>query len=311
MRGVLESIEEEDITVTFLRHALMVINGFIRKESLYDEVQRLVRSEPSALTFVSRLETLANAYVACFNPGHQRWNEYDPSVRRSIEVFNLLDVKPMRALILAISSSSKMNKVETLKSLRLLISLSVRLLIASSTRSGSVEEPIANAAHAVGQGEITTAAQLKDNLKRMTPTDEEFRRAFEDARVSNGKLARYYLRSLEMEIKGVKDPWFIPQDDHTLINVEHVLPRRPSGNWPQFDEEIARSYVNRFGNLVLMKATENSSLRSDTFSAKRPIYSSSPYELTSQVASYDEWTAASIADRQRKLAELAVQTWPI
>jgi hypothetical protein len=36
MRGALETIEEDDITITFLRHALTVINGFVRETQVYD-----------------------------------------------------------------------------------------------------------------------------------------------------------------------------------------------------------------------------------------------------------------------------------
>ena len=40
-------------------------------------------------------------------------------------------------------------------------------------------------------------------------------------------LARYYLRSLETAAKNEAEPWFIPTDDGTVINLEHVLPKQP------------------------------------------------------------------------------------
>ena len=110
MRGALESLEEENITIDFLRHALIAIRGFIREAQVYDTVQENVKGEQAAVTFSSTLEILANAYVATFNPEHEKWNGYPDAVRKAIEVFNLLNIKPMRPLLLAIAA--KFNQKE-------------------------------------------------------------------------------------------------------------------------------------------------------------------------------------------------------
>ena len=309
MRGALETLKEKEITITFLRHALIVNQGFLRKDNLYDVAKEMIWSEQSAVTFASLMEDLSNSYVASFNRDHARWNDYEDSVRRAIEVFNLLDIRPLRPLILAITY--RMSPKETDKAFQFLVSFGVRLLIASSTRTGSVEETLAQAAHEVSKGEVDTAAKLRQRLERITPTDYDFQRAFEDTKVSEGELARYYLRSLEMTRKGERTPYFIPYNDRSVINLEHILPRKPEGNWPQFDEEIVRAYTTRLGNLALMQARENSKLKSDNFATKKPVFRASPYELTSEIAQYDEWTTESIEDRQRRMAKLAVKTWPI
>jgi hypothetical protein len=184
-------------------------------------------------------------------------------------------------------------------------------MIASSTRSGSVEEPLAEAAHSILSGEITNAAELKKALIAMVPVDEQFRRAFEVANVSKGWLARYYLRALEMVAKKEATPWFIPNDDKQVINLEHVLPEHPEGNWPQFDEEAVQINAKRIGNLALMLAKSNSDLKSANFDTKKTVYMASPYELTRQIAGLTEWDEAAIANRQKVLAGLAVQAWPI
>lgn len=269
MRGALESLEEDDITtVTFLRHALMVLGGFLREADVYDRVQNIVRSEQNAITLGSDLEALANAYVASFNPEHSRWNEYPSRARQAIEVFNLLDIKPMRPLILALTAT--MSQKETVASFQFLLSLGVRLLIAATTRSGSIEESLAETANDVYRKRIGTSTELSERLASITPTDSTFRDAFEGARVSNSRFARYYLRSLELTAKGESEPWYLPTDDGAIINLEHVLPKKPADNWPNFTDDDVRAYSSRLGNLVLMKASENSAARSDPFVAKKP-----------------------------------------
>ena len=309
MRGALESIDEEEITITFLRHALTVVCGFVREADVYDRVQELVKSDLQAVSFATQLDTLAYAYVALYNPEHERWNTYPETVRRSLQVFELLKIRPMRPLILAIAA--KMNKEEAVKAFPYLLSLGVRLLIASTTRSASVELPLAATAYDVFNGTISGVGKLKKALRQITPSDGEFREAMGTARVSNTKLARYYLRSIEMTAQKKSEPWFFPTQDPSVINLEHILPKKPEGNWPQFTTDEAATYVNRLGNQALMKVTDNSDLRSAPFPAKKAVYADSPYALTCSVSDASDWTPSVIDSRQRKLANLAVQTWPV
>ena len=309
MRGSLESLEEDDITVTFLRHALITLRGFLREKQVYDAVQERARGPQTAVEFLTELETLAASYVAIFNPEHERWNRYPDSTRRAIQTLNLLNIRPLRPLMLAVSHQFEVKPAAD--ALRMLISWGVRLMIASSTRSGSVEEPLANAAHAVKTGEIGDAVALKKRLSDTIPTDEQFRQAFEHARVSKALLARYYLRSLEMAARKKATPWFIPNDDKQAINLEHVLPERPQDNWPMFDDESVKLYAKRIGNLTLLLAKSNSDLKSASFAEKKKVYKKSPYELTRQISDLKAWTEETISERQVHLASLALRAWPL
>lgn len=309
MRGTLESLEEENITVVFLRHALIAIRGHTREIEVYDTVQDMVKGDQAAVNFASTLEVLANAYVATFNPEHEKWNGYPDSSRRAIEVFNLLNIRPMRALLLAVTA--KFTPKESAQTFQFLVSLGVRLLIASSTRSGSVELPLAGASNDVFTGKIETTGDLKKRLNDIMPTNEEFRSAFEMARVAKAQLARYFLRSLEMAAKEEAEPWFMPTQDRSIINLEHILPKKPEDNWPQFTDDEAAMYFRRLGNQALMRASDNSDLKSAEFRDKKRIYAESPYVLTSQIAALDDWSVSAISTRQTALADLALVTWPI
>lgn len=309
MRGTLESLDEQDITVNFLRHALIAMRGYLREAGVYDAVQDQVKGEPAAVTFAATLENLATAYVATHNPEHEKWNGHPDAVRRSIEVLNLLGVRPLRPLLLSIAA--KFDQKETALAFQFIVSLAVRLVIGGGTRSGSVEVPVATAANEVFIGKIATALDLKKRLSDITPSNEEFKEAVTNCRVSVARFARYYLRSMEMAAKGEAEPWFVPTDDRAVINLEHVLPKKPGDNWPQFTAEEADHWLTRLGNQVLMRASDNSDLRSAAFAEKKKVFANSPYVLTSHVASFANWTPQAIAERQLKLGELAVKTWPV
>jgi hypothetical protein len=267
-----------------------------------------VKSQQAAVQFAATLEGLANAYVATFNPDHERWNSYPDAARRAIEVLNLIDIKVMRPLILAITA--KMEPREAPKAFRFLISLGVRLNIAGSKRGFAVEEPLSNTAHKVFEADINTPKQLCEALDEITPTDREFLERFAETKVSNARLAKYYLRSLETAHQGQEEPEFVPQEDTQVINLEHVLPKNPEDNWPLFSEDAAAAAVNRLGNQVLLRATSNADLKSGGFAAKKVVYGQSSYRLTSQVSEVPDWTPETIDTRQRILAGLAVKTWP-
>ncbi|HEX4077492.1 MAG TPA: DUF262 domain-containing protein [Rhizomicrobium sp.] len=308
MRGALETIEEEDITITFLRHALTLIQGVVRETQVYETVQGIAKAAEPVVTFSGQLEVLANGYVAIHNPEHEKWNKSD-ATRRAIEVLNLFDIKPMRPLMLAIGHRLADREAE--KAFQFCVSLGVRLMITTSTRSGTIEEGLATGAHKIFAGEITTAAALKAELKTLTPTDASFSAAFEVATVSSRKLARYYLRSMELAAKNEAEPWHIPNDDRSAINLEHILPEKPEGNWPKFSDEEVRLYYKRVGNLCLMKASDNSTAKSAGFAVKKPIYAKSTYELTRQLGEAAEWTSTEIISRQKTLAAIALKAWPI
>lgn len=310
MQGALETIEDKDITIQFLRHAIEVLGGFVRQTQVYETIQNLAKAEQPVINFMNNIELLASSYVAIYNSDHEKWNEYPAATRNAIKVLNLFGIKPMRPLLLAITNKFTKH-TQPAPAFQLCVTLCVRLMIAGSTRTGAVEERLANAAYKIFQGEIDSAKSLLQFLKPIVPTDEKFKTEFQNATVSNNKLARYYLRSLEMVAKEQPDPWHIPNDDHAVINLEHVLPENPADQWPEFTDEEADLYYKRIGNMALLLAKENSGLRSVNIETKKAVYAKSPYVLTQQISQALTWDVGEIINRQQVLADLALKAWPI
>jgi hypothetical protein len=309
MKSSLESLEEEDITVTFLRQAMIAIRGHLKESDVYDKVQERVKGPQSSVQFLTQLENMAAIYVAVFNPEHERWNVYPDTIRRAIQTLNLLNIKGLRPLMLAVASQFPAK--EASDAFRMFISWSVRFIITANTSRGSIDEVLGGVANLVFIGDITTAAGIKKKVTDTIPPDEEFRKAFETASVSKGQFARYYLRSLEMAAKDEATPWFIPNDDKQVINLEHILPQAPEDAWPHFNEEELRIYTRRIGNLALLLAKSNSDIANSDFNSKKVVYKDSPYELTRMIAQNKVWTKEEIASRQKALADLALKAWPL
>lgn len=306
MRGALETIEDDDLTVRFLRHALTAMEGVVREQEVYRTVGDVAKGPQSVVGLTTRLAAMAGTYVAIYNADHEKWNASD-AARKAVDVLNLIDVKPMRPLMLAIAE--KLGQSEVVEAMRLCVSVGVRLMIVGATRTGKVQAGFGEAARKTYRKELVTTAGLREELDGLTPSDAEFRQAFEGARVSNRRLARYYLRSMELKANHEEQPWHMPNDNRNEINLEHVLPENPEGNWPQFSEEDRALYRKRIGNLCLMRARDNSAVKSAPFSDKKVVYAESAYRLTRDVACVGEWTTSAIDARQKELADLAVETW--
>jgi hypothetical protein len=308
MRGALESLDEDDVTIDFLRYAVIAMSGPKREADLYRTIKTLSTSAPKALALATQLDDLAGVYAATLNSDHARWNTYNASARKALQVLNLLDIRPMRPLVLAVAA--RMSQGPATKSFRFLASLGVRLLIASSTRSAGVEQPLSDTAAKVYAGTVTTITDLKAELAGITPSDSAFESAFAEARVANSRLARYYLRSFELAKSGDSEPYFIPNDSE-VINLEHVLPRKPGDNWKSWTDDDRKNNISRLGNQALMRATDNGHIKSDAFDDKKPSLAKSPYYWTSCIAKESEWTPVQVEARQKALASLAPAAWPV
>jgi hypothetical protein len=310
MMDNLEEVEDDDRSINFLRHAFIATRRFVRAEDVYDATNRDIRGEANAIAFLADLERLSRVYVATYRADSTHWNGHPEATIKALTIFNKFDIKPMRPLVLAVALKFS-NKLSS-PAMILLVSVAVRLIVASATRSGTNEQTFAAAALAVFRDEIETVKQLKDALQRVIVSDADFIDTFATARSSKPDLARYYLRALEAAAANENEPWYVLNDDEAAITLEHILPKSPPpGTWKEFDAEDARRYLKRLGNLCLLQRSGNSNLDNSSFEAKKKLFKKSPLKFTGEVANIAEWSPVNVEKRQRKMAEMAIRAWPI
>ncbi len=310
IRALLDALQEDrDITVIFMRCALILIQGPLTKDQIFDVVQAKAKGALNALNLCRQMEGLAATYAATFSTDHEKWVAYPDAIKLAIKTLNFFNIQPFRPVIVAVAD--KFEPKEAVKALDLLISVAVRVTIASSTSSGSIESVLHPTAADIFNGEITTPNQFRKRIESIIPNDLKFRNAFAVATVTKTALARYYLRTLERVVKQEPTPWFNINDDREVIDLEHILPENPGDNYPNFSLEDAAAYVRRLGNMALHAKKLNSENRSDAFTLKKGTYADCPYMLTHQLSTVPDWTADLIVERQAKMAEFAVKAWPI
>ncbi|MDX1970775.1 MAG: DUF262 domain-containing HNH endonuclease family protein [Planctomycetaceae bacterium] len=307
MTSVLEAASSEENTVVgFIRHYWSSYNGLTRERELFREVKRLVTTPKQASELVSNLQRTAVIYAALLNPSHELWRKYGVSAAGHIATLNLLRMTQLRPLLLAVFDSMDAENVR--QSLRLLVACAVRVMIVGS-RSGTLEETYSNLAKEARGGKIPDAPSLRKAIANVFPSDKEFGEKFAVATVSRDDLARFYLSSLEKIAAGDESQDTIANPNSEEVNLEHVLPENPGGNWGHIPVDDQRGLVKRIGNLALLSAKGNAKAGNCGFTEKKPFYRNSSFELTKRIARFKSWDADAIGKRQMELAELAIKAW--
>jgi hypothetical protein len=309
MQAFLESSgkEEENLLVTYIRHFWSANHALTRERELYSSIKDEIKdSEAKAFNLANQLSESANPYAAILSASHTFWNEYGDATK-SIRTLNYFRLKQIRPLLLAIVTKMKEKQVEA--SLRLLVRCSVRFLVVGGLGGGQLEEKYTEAAIQITSGKIKTAAKLLEALFTAVPSDAEFEASFAYARVSQSQLARYYLRALELHLKGESDPEWLPSDEKG-INLEHVLPENPDAEWA-IKKDMVEANFEKLGNLALLKKRMNKKIANRFITYKTNSYADSTYQLTNELKNKKTWGPKEIEARQRKMAELAVKVWPL
>jgi len=310
MVSIIESIGDDELILTHIRHAWIAKNGPTVERDLASKVKNTTGSMQQAIDIVSYFETSANHYVALLTPlEHSMWNGLGKATRYHIHVItNILKIEQIRPLKLAISF--KFSEEEKKKAFKLLLSLSVRFLIFGVSGSGGLEKNYGTIAQEIMVGRITKANQIVPKMTVNVPSDEAFEEAFKNAKISKMYLARYYLRAIEIHNIEGNNPEYGGVDDTMSFNLEHIMPLTITDKW-DIEPETASAYQKRLGNMALINPKQNVMLGNSSFKEKKKEFKKSTSVTTQQVSSYSDWGPPAIINRQQYLASVVSKIWPL
>ncbi len=311
MNGTIEILGEDDDDdglVTYLRHFWITENGTTREKQLAERIKGKIGGETQAIRVLTDANDASSDYVALFTARHhQKWDTCPSARDHLVTISEHLRVEQIVPLLFSIAR--RFDPEEAAKAYRLCVSWSVRFLIYGG-RGGTLDRHYSERAHEIGGRRITKARELRSAMSEIVPSNREFETAFAVARVSKTYLARYYLRALDKTLKEDPQPEFVANEDKNTISLEHVMPMTPGPGW-DIDPDTAETSKKLLGNMVLMPAKKNARLGNAAFPIKRSAYEESAYEITREVSQYEDWTSATIRQRQAAMATVAVRTWPL
>lgn len=310
MLSTIDDLGQDGLLLKYIRHFWISEHGPTTDAELGQKIEGSIRSERQAVDFITAMEGAATDYVALLTPReHSRWAEFTKDTRDCIyTVTRELQAVQIRPLMMAIAKHFSVK--EAAKAFELCLSWTVRFLIAGGGGGGVLDRHYGLRAMEISRKEISTAKKLGERMIDVVPNDELFRRYFAIASVRQGNLARYYLKALDMHLKGEKKPQFVPSEDTTALNLEHVLPITPSAEWP-IEPEVSAAYYRRLGNMALLGAADNVKLGNKSFREKRKVLKASPFVLTEDIGDCAKWGPEAIERHQLKMAEIAPKVWPV
>ena len=311
MVSTLETASDDRVTTEFIRHYWSSHYGATRKQDLYAAIKKRIRTKKKAVDLAIDLERASQLYSAMLNTDHEIWKKFGPTARADMATMNNLGMVQIRPLVLAVLDNG-MTLSESRKAFRSMVSWGVRFLIVGGLGGGTLERHYADGARTIRSKDVTTAAALQKQLAPVLPQDQEFQDAFAVARVAKANIARYYLSALEVSETEDSVADSIPNPNADAVNLEHVLPKSLSDVWRKdFGTDAHAAYFRRIGNLALMRSGENSASGNSGFGPKKKALEKSAFALTRMIGESGRWTPEEIEKRQKHLASLAVQTWPL
>jgi len=168
-------------------------------------------------------------------------------------------------------------------------------------------------------GKILSAIEIDDLValeSSLSLSDEECKDIINaiDRDIYGKQFARYLLLRLDAELPSEGEVFY----NHKIISIEHVLPQNPDENseWARlFDEYEREDLTNCLGNLVLLSRKKNSSAKNYDFNKKKFSYFKqegvTPFNLTTDVLTHDQWTHNVICKRQKDLLNKCKNIWDL
>ena len=162
------------------------------------------------------------------------------------------------------------------------------------------------------------------------PSDDEFRNAIQHNPVYNWFNRKERLSDILWELEcASRTKYSVHTPRPEGMSIEHVLPRMWATHWPLPDGRQApadlttgadetmlvaisarQTALHTLGNLTLITVPGNSAASNAAFTNKAPWLKQSLLALNLAILEEPAWDEVRVAERGRRLADLAVKIWP-
>ncbi len=315
-----------DRLTTFIRHYYMSRYGRTTKSDLYDRVVKLCSSASSPVAvqpqqLISSMADAADLYMRLVEPSGGGWSD----VRLKDSLANLATIRSIQwTPVLLAAHAAGLRESELGIIARHIEVLFIRSVTVGGKNPNSFERLFADEANKLWEACGTNPAQrtgalssLLAELKRNIPPDNVVDQQFQELNELSKSTTKFLLEAIEKHLQVVTHGGALPNIQ--VLDIEHIYPSSDGPGWPNPPApgaSSAQGYVDgrereRLGNLTLLHFHPNRSQRNAAFSQKVQRYATSPLVITNQITQWTTWDLAAILDRQKRLAQHAIQTWAI
>ncbi|MEZ0322816.1 MAG: DUF262 domain-containing HNH endonuclease family protein [Hydrogenothermaceae bacterium] len=301
--------KEADVT-DFLINSYWSNYGYIKKDSLYDEVKdRLEEGGVSKYVETIKTDYLNYLKIAGFdtNP-NEKFSE--KTIKYLKELNDYLQIERVYPLLLA--GASILSKEEFEELTRITINFAFRYKTVLNKSPDGLIKLISRLSIELRNGGKEKLREIMEEFKREA-SDNDFKTSFPDFKPRTTKLGFYVIKKIEDFLS--KGQGITVLNQSPSQHLEHILPKNPKmEEWPhiyrgQGLDERFNIYVDKIGNLTILEADINKRIRNKPFEFKKSEYRNSRLLLPKEISKNENWDFDSIDERGKYLAQLAIQVW--
>jgi len=291
-------------TNAFLRHYWLSTHGVVQEKHLLKEIASNIKTQAEVFKFLEDLKGEAEAYEALLNPKIDYWAN-----KSVVDLLNELQILTTQMTLPLLMAGSRLQEKEFINLLKLCIGFTFRYLTVAEAEHKVLEKLFSDIAIGLREGTIKSSEQIKKRLSGEYHDDDTFMKLFAKKEIKVAKVAKYLLMKIDD---------FLSQDKEKYsekITLEHVLPRNPDKEWIEYIKKFnieKDELVNRIGNLTLLIGKVNKEAQNAFFTKKVHLYKKNTKLIINEpLKEIKSWTKQDIENRQKWLADKAVQIWRI
>lgn len=301
--SILETAGESS-SKDFLRHFWVSQRGDVKSRRLYREIKDTILAENiNPLTFSRQLSRGSHIYQDLV---HAR--DDDEDVQRLLGDIKQLNARMLypallsgKMIVLDGNSADEPELTGFFEFVSALLTIFVRHSVVGKRDASELEGVVYSVAVDLRKNKRFDEAVA--TLRKASPSSQQFQDDFAKVAFKLNGRARYILRELEHAKRKTQE---VAVEIPSRVHVEHIYPKTPlqGREFPNHED-----VVYRLGNLTLLGKGINVAIKNSSFEEKRLKYKDSDILMTRELLKWDTWTASSVEERQRQLAELAVDIW--
>ena len=301
--NMIRDLGNEDPT-KFIRHYWNSRHSLTREKELYRTINDNINTKKESKDLLDDLSKLATLYHDIADP-YEATNFSNDALLSSLRVLKDLKAKSFYPIFLALGSSDTFDEKDYAKVASKIESYVFRNSTICGRTANTTEKFFSKIANDIYGEELETTGDICSAISENIVSDEEFEAIFSNIAFSekDKPVIRYIFRKIHKYL----DQGSELNIDNTEVHIEHIMPET-IGEW-QIDEDTHKQYLWRLGNLMLLKGKLNTSIHNDLFDVKKVEYKKSKIEPNHDLLKYDNWSPKEIEERQKDLAQYALNIW--
>jgi uncharacterized protein with ParB-like and HNH nuclease domain len=300
-----DSLGGLDLT-KYIRYYWNARYGLVREKDLYREISANIRTPKESKDLVTDLKDNAEYYHdACVPDSCDAYDDKEIIDRllaiRTLKATSFIPI--LLALEMRKDAFSVKDKAAILRAIEVYV---FRNATIAGKTANSTETFFSSIAHNIYEQKLISVNEIVKTIKSEMISDEDFKNSFCTFATKTQPYIRYILLSIHEYLDANHEINRNPQE----VNIEHIMPKTITDSWPGIDNETHEKYLWRLGNLALLDDKLNKKASNQSFKEKQKIYKESLIKPNQDLAvKYTEWGPKQIEERQKNLAEIALQIW--